>query len=145
MFSGLSSIHDFFHKPYQKVGFKDVQQIMRDPGRYILINTLSIMEQECLIQYTLPYDLEERTINELLNAYDFTSKKIVIYGKNGMDASVEKKYGQLTGLGFTQVYIYPGGLFEWVLLQDIYGSDEFPTTKKVVDLLRFSGQPVFSR
>ena len=118
---------------------------MRDPGRYILINTLSIMEQECLIQYTLPYDLEERTINELLNAYDFTSKKIVIYGKNGMDASVEKKYGQLTGLGFTQVYIYPGGLFEWVLLQDIYGSDEFPTTKKVVDLLRFSGQPVFSR
>jgi hypothetical protein len=30
-----------------------------------------------------------------------------------------------------------GGLFEWLMLQDIYGSDEFPTTKKELDILKY--------
>jgi hypothetical protein len=50
---------------------------------------------------------------------------------------VETKYDQLVGLGFKSVYIYPGGLFEWLLLQDIYGFDEFPTTKRVLDILKY--------
>ena len=41
-----------------------------------------------------------------------------------------KKYDQLIGLGFVNVFIYPGGLFEWLLLQDIYGYDNFPTQNK---------------
>jgi len=28
-------------------------------------------------------------------------------------------------------------LFEWLLLQDIYGYDEFPTTIKVLDILKY--------
>jgi len=36
-----------------------------------------------------------------------------------------------------QVYIYKGGLFEWMLLQDIYGEDEFPTTSKQMDILLY--------
>jgi hypothetical protein len=39
--------------------------------------------------------------------------------------------------GFPEVYVYSGGLFEWMLLQDIYGQDEFPTTKKVLDILKW--------
>jgi hypothetical protein len=28
-------------------------------------------------------------------------------------------------------------MFEWLLLQDIYGAAEFPTTKKELDLLKY--------
>jgi len=43
----------------------------------------------------------------------------------------------LTSLGFYNVYIYIGGIFEWLLLQDIYGEKEFPTTNKELDLLKY--------
>ena len=81
--------------------------------------------------------MEENTINHLIDQYDFTSRKIIIYGKNTNDQTIEKKYDQICGLGFTHVYLYVGGLFEWLTLQDIYGFDEFPTTKKVLDILRY--------
>ena len=54
------------------------------------------------------------------------------------------KYTQLLNLGFTNVYIYPGGLFEWLCLQDIYGFENFPTTKKELDILRFKGRSIFN-
>ena len=41
-----------------------------------------------------------------------------------------KKYRQLVDLGFSNVYIYTGGLFEWLLLQDIYGSTNFQQPQK---------------
>jgi hypothetical protein len=50
---------------------------------------------------------------------------------------------ELVQLGFYQVYIYTGGLFEWMLLQDIYGADDFPTTKKELDILKYKGNKVF--
>ena len=140
MLSGFSTITEIFNKSYKRITFKDVQHALRDPSRFVLINTLSVTEQDCLINNTMPYDLEERTMNELLNNYDLNSKKIIVYGKNTTDDSAEKKYKQLSGLGFGEIYIYSGGMFEWMLLQDIYGADEFPTTKKVLDILRFSGE-----
>ena len=51
-----------------------------------------------------------------------------------------KGYGlgmQNQGLGFQNVYLYMGGMFEWLLLQDIYGIDEFPTTNKFLDILYY--------
>ena len=47
-------------------------------------------------------------------------------------------------LGLTEVYVYPGGLFEWLLLQDIYGDDSFPTTKKELDILKYKPVSYFS-
>ena len=41
-----------------------------------------------------------------------------------------KKQKQLVSLGFKNVYIYLGGMFEWLLLQDVYGQKEFPSDKK---------------
>ena len=32
-------------------------------------------------------------------------------------------------------------MFEWLLLQDIYGDDEFPTTTKELDILKYKGVP----
>jgi len=43
-------------------------------------------------------------------------------------------------LGFLNIYVYLGGIFEWLLLQDIYGDEEFPTTSKIIDILKYSGQ-----
>ena len=134
MFSG------FFQKSTKKINFEDVQIAMKHPNQYVIINTMSITEQDCLIKYTLDCSIEEKVINEMLNTYDFASKKIIIYGKNSNDETSEKKYNQITHLGFSEVYLYVGGMFEWMLLQDIYGFDEFPTTKKVLDILKFRPQ-----
>ena len=59
------------------------------------------------------------------------------------DDTVFKKYEQLTKLGFLNIHIYPGGLFEWLLLQDIYGNDLFKTTNIEKDILKFGGLSVF--
>lgn len=134
---------DFFSKPINKINFKDVQINIRKSD-FIIINTLLINEQDCLIKNTLPYESEEKTINDLLNNYDLGSKKFIVYGKNSCDLSSEKKYKQLLNLGFSYVYLYCGGMFEWMLLQDIYGFDDFPTSKKVLDILRFSSQSIIS-
>ena len=48
--------------------------------------------------------------------------------------------GEPIGLGFCNVYVYPGGIFEWLCLQDIYGEKEFPTTSKELDILKFKPQ-----
>jgi hypothetical protein len=35
-------------------------------------------------------------------------------------------------------------MFEWLLLQDIYGKELFPTTKKELDLLRYKSNQLLS-
>jgi hypothetical protein len=80
---------------------------------------------------------EEKIVNDNIYNKDIY---IIIYGKNSNEENLVKKYSQLETLGFTNVYIYPGGLFEWLCLQDIYGEDEFPTTCKELDILKFKAQ-----
>lgn len=124
----------FFQKTHKKISFEDMQRIVSNPTEYNIINTLVSTEQHCLIKNTISYQSEEKVINEYLNQYDFTPK-FVIYGKNANDDTIEKKAKQLLGLGFSDVYLYVGGMFEWLLLQDVYGDDEFPTTSKYLDIL----------
>lgn len=135
--------NQFFKKTCNKVSFEDVQFAMKFPTDFILINTLLVGEQDCLIKNTISYQVEENIINELLTKYDFKSKRIIIYGKNSSDETAEKKYDQLASLGFMHVYLYAGGLFEWLLLQDIYGDGEFPSTRKTLDILKFRPARVF--
>ena len=82
---------------------------------------------------------------ELLNSYLTTDREvnIVIYGINQCDESIYKKYEQLTKLGFYNVYVYSGGMFEWLLLQETYGTEEFPTTSELLDILKYKGTPYF--
>ena len=127
----------FFTSPIKKVTFEDIQHAIKNKERYILINTLPIDEQGCLITNTIAYSMEESVINEFLNQYALRDKIIIVYGKNTNDDSVEKKYRQFISLGFVEVFMYFGGMFEWMLLQDIYGRDEFPTTTKVLDILKY--------
>jgi hypothetical protein len=118
----------------KQLNFEDVQEMIKNKNN-IIINVLPETEQQCLIKNTLNVKLEVNTINELLKSKK--SVNIIVYGKNACDINVEKKQKQLISLGFYNVFIYNGGLFEWLLLQDIYGRDEFPTTSYELDILKF--------
>ena len=87
--------------------------------------------------------MEEQTINDMIHKYETTNKIIVVYGKNSNDETAEKKYKQLVSLGLTDVYIYGGGLFEWLLLQDVYGKETFQTTQPSRDILYYRPTSLF--
>ncbi len=119
----------------KKINFEDMQIVIKNTELYLLINTLPLNEQNCLILGTLGANEEEQTINNLLK--NNINAQIIVYGKNCNDETAIKKYNQLLSIGFYNVLLYNGGLFEWILLQDIYGDDLFPTTKKEKDILKF--------
>ena len=124
------------------INFEDMQSIVIDnhlKNEYMIINTLDPHQQTCLIAGTLNIESEIDQLNHnLKNNKDI---RIVIYGMNAADTNSLKKYDQLIKLGFYYVYIYSGGLFEWLLLQDIYGPEMFPTTvTKDIDFLKYKGK-----
>lgn len=108
----------------------------------LIINTLDQTKQGCLIKGTISINDEIKILNSQLSKDKNTN--IVIYGINACDNSIIKKYEQLLSLGFYNVFVYPGGLFEWLLLQDIYGFKSFPTTTKENDLLKYKGHRIFN-
>tara|TARA_B100000902_G_scaffold399984_1_gene474245 strand:- start:5585 stop:5992 length:408 start_codon:yes stop_codon:yes gene_type:complete len=118
-----------------RMNFKDMKYAISN--NMIIISTLEINNQHCLIKNTLTPEEEIATINDLLK--NNPSKKIIIYGENSSDNTIINKYTQLKKLGIKNIYIYIGGLFEWLLLQDIYGNEEFPTTKEIIDILKYEG------
>lgn len=115
----------------KKVSFQDVQYAQTNE-RTIIINTMTEQEQSILIYKTVPIGSE---ISQVENAIKLKNN-IIIYGKNSNDESIYIKYNQISKLGGL-AYIYIGGLFEWLLLQDIYGTDMFKTTSKTLDILKF--------
>ncbi len=124
----------------KKINFEDMQRVI-EKDDVLLINTLDINNQKCLIKNTI---LPEKEV-KLLNDYIKTSRnyKIVIYGMNSCDNTLNTKCEQLNQLGFINIYVYPGGLFEWLLLQDIYGEELFPTTSTEIDHLKYKGNQQF--
>jgi hypothetical protein len=119
-----------------KINFEDIQYLLNQKDSYLIINTLSENEQNCLLPNTISPEKEISIINNLLRNGN-KNIKIIVYGKNCNDDKIYKKYNQLQSLGFYNVYVYIGGLFEWLMLQDIYGEKEFPTSKKELDILKF--------
>lgn len=119
----------------KKINYEDMQTVTKNPEIYLIINTLSPSDQKCLIVNTTVAEEEEILINKYLK--ENKSIKIIVYGKNCNDDSVQKKYQQLLTLGFYNIFVYTGGMFEWLLLQDIYDKELFPTTKKELDLLKY--------
>jgi hypothetical protein len=97
----------------------------------------------CLIPNTVNINKEVELINHFIKIGN-KQVKIIIYGRNCNDEKIYTKYNQLNSLGFYNIYIYPGGLFEWLMLQDIYGEKEFPTTKKELDILKYKPNKVLN-
>ena len=127
-----------------KINFEDVQYILnKNTDGYMLINTLIESEQGCLIPRTIPAINEVELLNNLLKKGN-KDIKLVVYGRNCNDEKIYTKYNQLISLGFFHVYVYTGGLFEWLMLQDIYGATEFPTTKKELDIIKYKPNKVLN-
>lgn len=125
----------------KNINFEDMQYAINDTTS-IIINTLDSNNQKCLIKNTIDIDKEVEFLNAQLSK-DKTIR-IIIYGMNSCDTTTNKKYDQLIGFGFYNVYIYCGGLFEWLLLQDIYGKELFPTTATESDFLKYKGRSHFN-
>ena len=68
----------------------------------IIINTLTQNNQGCLIKGTISINDEIKILNLQLNKDKNTN--IVIYGLNACDNTIIKKYEQLLGLGFYNVF-----------------------------------------
>jgi len=130
----------------KKINYEDIQTVVKNPEIYMLINTLPLNNQECLISTTVSVDKEEVIINKYLK--ENRGIKIIVYGKHCNDELVDKKYQQLLALGFNNIYTYTGGLFEWLLLHDVYGKELFPVnnkdSKKNIDILKFKPPPVLN-
>ena len=118
---------------YHKIGFETMQDYILQ--KVLIINTLDSTKQDCLIAGTILYHEEESCVNSLLGGDK--KETIVLYGLNCLDESVIKKADQLIELGFMNIFIYVGGLFEWLLLQDIYGEENFPTIGDELEILKF--------
>ena len=101
----------------------------------VLINTMPDTQQGCLIRNTIKANKEPEFNNELFKIN--TKKQIIIYGKNHRDLKIIEKYNQLKKLGFTNVHIYFGGLFEWLLLKEYYGEINFPIDGKMGEISQY--------
>ena len=127
-----------------KVSYEDIQMIVyrntHVPHSTILINTLHQSLQHCLIKTTVDIRSEEQLINKCLMITP--NVMIIVYGKNSNDITILHKYEQLVKLGFTNVHIYTGGIFEWMLLHEIYGKDLFKITRYEIDILRYRPKSV---
>lgn len=126
----------FFSSKVTQIGYPDIQN-SKSRSDVLIINTLPANEQECLISGTLACQEESTTINQLITRMAYNTNEIIVYGRNTCDDSCQKKAEQLVKLGFRRVHVYSGGLFEWLLLQDVYGSEWFPTTSYVTDILKY--------
>ena len=122
-----------------KISFQDM--IYSINNNYTIITV--IKNDDCLIKGTVNIYNEEKIINELWDK-KLLSNPIIIYGTNSSDENVIVKYKQLHDLGFTQLYIYPGGLFEWLLLQDIYTDKNIKTTKKELNLMKYKPKNIIN-
>ena len=109
------------------VNFELLKEMQKDGATIIHIMDEN---EKVLIFGTVVAEKESEKINKMLSKNDY-EKDIIIYGRNCREyETLLKKQKQLASLGFKNVHIYLGGMFEWLLLQDVYGTKEFPTEKK---------------
>jgi hypothetical protein len=118
--------------PIQRINFEDIQFAQKNDS--LIINTLPSNEQGLLISKTIPWEKEIKAVEAAIQK----KESIFIYGRHCNDETIYLKYEQIRKLG-GKVYLYAGGLFEWLLLQDIYGNEYFQTTSytKPMDLIKY--------
>ena len=122
----------------KRASFEDILflfKVEENENKTLLINTLPISEQSILIPKTFDATIEEHTINEIVERQHQHQWTIFIYGRNSTDHTIEKRYKQIYALGFSysNIWIYYGGLFEYVMLQELYGKECFPLIGKITE------------
>ena len=68
----------FFTRVYKKLSFEDIQFAIRNRGEFVIINTLPVTDQSCLIENTITHVEEEQILNNLLTNYGL-NQKIIVY------------------------------------------------------------------
>jgi hypothetical protein len=121
---------------FSHINYEELQSKIKKNNTFILLNTLSSDNQTYLIKGTLKAAYEIGIMNDYLKKNK--TVEIIIYGKDHYDTTVINKYNQLKKFGFKNVSVYFGGLFEWALLQDIYGSSNFETDGQISDPLQIT-------
>jgi len=127
----------------KRVNYEFMQGIIQNTGggprRRIIINTMPDDMQHCLIPRTLKAGDDVAMINQIIARGEIKAVDIIIYGKNTNDNKLYEQYNRLIALGFSQgqIFVYLGGMFEWLLLQDVYGNIEFPTSGNELDILKY--------
>ena len=124
--------------PLQRVNFEEVQAAQQ--GAALIINVLHEDDQAVLIAGTVKPCDEVDAVNDALRR----KFRIIVYGRHANDTAAEAKCAQLHALG-ARPYLYGGGLFEWLLLQDIFGAEQFPTTGTKLELLDFITKMVLTK
>ena len=110
------------------VNFELLKEMQKEGAT--IIHTMDENEK-VLILGTVVAEKESEKINKMLSKNDY-EKDIIIYGRNCHEyENLLKKQKQLASLGFKNIFIYLGGMFEWLLLQDVYGTKEFSTTSGI--------------
>ena len=144
-----------------RINFEDMQSVIANRGAggagtdrgvvsaahtvtYLIISTLKSEFLNCVISGTVPAAQEEARINDILsgNTVNGDTITIIVYGLHATDETAYAKYEQLLKHGITRVCVYLGGMFEWLLLQDVYGADLFPTSgkKEAADIIKYRPQ-----
>lgn len=139
----MSSV--MFKPSVSRIGFDDILIALKDRTKYIFISTMPLELQNALIPNTIPCIDEAMTINRIIDEFSATKYIFIVYGKNACDDTSSKKYQQLRNLGFSNVHVFPGGMFEYILLNDMYGEKLFPISgsngigipDKVVDIMEY--------
>lgn len=114
------------------ITFDDIIYALKHPYQYIIIHVLNEIEEKesCLIKNTLTSQEEIIVCNRILegDGKDTLYKPIIIYGKNTQDsAKIIKKYNQMKSLGIpNDIYLYLGGIYEWLALGEMYDIETFP-------------------
>jgi rhodanese-related sulfurtransferase len=124
--------------PPLRVNFEDVQAVQQ--GAALLINVLHQDDQAVLIAGTVKPCDEVEAVNDALRR----KFPIIVYGRHANDLAAEAKCAQLASLG-SRPYLYAGGLFEWLLLQDVFGAEQFPTTGTKLDILEYMPSVVLTK
>ena len=109
----------------------------------ILITVISNHTDATLIKGTLGEAEELRHVNEIIRKKNL-DERIFVYGENCSDSRVYSKARQLKKLGLKEVFVYTGGIFEWMLLGEVFGQDQFPVHGRVTNVVDHAGESFVS-
>lgn len=103
--------------------------ITDNSAKVILLASPLVDAKMWRIDGTLTPEMEEREINRMIQNYSSSGKapeeKIVYYGLNSVDRSPDEQAAKLARHGI-EASVYRGGMFEWLLLREIFGADNYP-------------------
>ena len=105
----------------KEIGVTDFIKLIRT-DRVLLFNGLKKQYHSCVIPGTIPYS-DMRKVIKNMSVEHIPVVYCANYSCNASHKFAEKKLGHLE-----TVYIYSGGVFEWLLLQKKYGKKKYPTS-----------------